>query len=77
MFCLRSLLAARRPMRLFALLGDDDRCRAFRQSTQAPVGVGWIEVNEQRLCWLQQTLPASAKVAPVVVHAGTEKALAA
>ncbi|MEX6503603.1 hypothetical protein AB5S05_16185 [Pseudomonas sp. 25A3E] len=77
MYLLRFLLAPRRPSRLFALVDAGGRCRAFRQSAQAPVGAGWIEVNEQRLCWLQQPLPASARISQVGKTTRTSKALAA
>lgn len=65
MFSFRSLLAPRRTPRLFALLDEAGRCRAFRRSAQAPVGAGWVEVNEQRLAWLHQPLPASARIGQI------------
>lgn len=77
MFSLRSLLAPRRTLRLFALLDEAGLCRAFRQSAQAPLGAGWVEVNEQRLAWLHQPLPASARAAQVGAPAHVGKALAA
>ncbi|NQD94580.1 hypothetical protein HP532_18200 [Pseudomonas sp. CrR25] len=77
MFSLRSLLAPRAPLRSFALLDSDGRCRAFRQSAQAPLGAGWVEVNEQRLAWLHQQLPANARIAPVVARPAVGKALVA
>lgn len=63
MFSLSSLLAPRRPMRTFALLDQSGLCRAFRQSRQAPLGAGWVEVDRQSLSWLQKPLPASARIA--------------
>ena len=63
MFSLNSLFAPRRPMRTFALLDQAGVCRAFRQSRQAPLGAGWVEVDRQCLSWLQKTLPASARIA--------------
>jgi len=77
MFSLRSLLAPRAPLRTFALLDGAGLCRAFRQSAQAPLGAGWVEVNEQRLAWLHQPLPASACIVPLVAHPGVGKALPA
>lgn len=71
MFSLRSLLAPRRPHRLFVLLDDSHLCRAFHSAAQAPQGSGWVEVNEQQLTWLHQPLPDSARIAPVVAHART------
>ena len=63
MFSFGSLLERRRPMRTFALLDQAGLCRAFRQSRQAPLGVGWVEVDRHCLAWLQNPLPASAKIA--------------
>ena len=77
MFSLRSLLAPRRPMRTFALLDTHGLCRAFRQSAQAPQGLGWIEVNQQQLGWLHKPLPASACIASIVAHSAAEEALLA
>ncbi len=77
MFSLRSLFTSRRPLRNFALLDAQGICRAFHLSAQAPVGVGWIEVSEQRLAWLHRPLPSSARIAPVVTHSAVGKALAA
>lgn len=77
MFSLRSLFARRRALGLFALLDDAGLCRAFRQSAQAPVGAGWVAVNEQRLAWLHQALPASARIGQNGSAAPTGKALAA
>jgi hypothetical protein len=77
MLSLRSLFAPRLPLRTYALLDEQGLCRAFRQSPQAPRGTGWIEVNEQRLTWLHQPLPASARGLPVVTHPTLGKALAA
>ncbi|WPC06067.1 hypothetical protein SBP02_04760 [Pseudomonas benzenivorans] len=77
MFSIRSLFAPRRPLRTFVLLDERGLCRAFRQSLQAPSGAGWTEVKEQRLSWLNQPLPASARLLPVAAHPSLGKALAA
>ncbi|MBS7661777.1 hypothetical protein I0D00_07420 [Pseudomonas lalucatii] len=77
MHFIRSLFAPRRPLRTFVLLDAEGRCRAFRQSLQAPRGAGWSEVNEQRLGWLGQPLPTSARLLPVAAHPSSAKALAA
>lgn len=77
MLSLRSLFARRRALGLFALLDEAGRCRAFRQSAQAPLGAGWVEVNEQRLAWLHQALPASARIGQSDSAARVGKALAA
>ncbi|UTW06888.1 hypothetical protein [Pseudomonas benzenivorans] len=77
MLSLRSLFAPRQPLRTFALLDVQGLCRAFRQSAQAPHGKGWVEVNEQRLSWLNQPLPAGARAQPVATHPRFGKALAA
>lgn len=77
MLSLRSLFTPRAPLRTFVLLDDAGLCRAFRQAAQAPLGVDWVEVNEQRLAWLHQPLPASARSAPVVARPAVGKALPA
>lgn len=77
MFFLRSWLAPRRHIRTFALLDSFGLCRAFRQSAQAPQGLGWIEVNQQQLGWLHKPLPNSARIAPTETHLAAAKALAA
>lgn len=74
---LRSWLAPRRPIRMFALLDEHGLCRAFRQSAQAPQGSGWIEVNQQQLGWLHKPLPASARGAPSATHSAATDALLA
>ncbi|WP_339486369.1 hypothetical protein [Pseudomonas sp. EL_65y_Pfl2_R95] len=77
MSLLASLFAPRHPVRTFALLDGHGICRAFKQATQAPSGLGWIEVNEQRLNWLNNPLPACARIAPVVTYSNRKKPLAA
>lgn len=77
MFALRSLFATRQPTRIFALLDERGLCRAFHQAPQPPRAAGWVEVNEQRLSWLNQPLPAGARILPVVAHSALGKALAA
>lgn len=34
------------PMRRFALIDAEGRCRALRQSHKAPAGTGWVEVED-------------------------------
>ena len=77
MFSLASLLAPRPPMRTFALLDQAGLCRAFRQSRQAPLGAGWVEVDRECLAWLHKPLPGSARVAARDVHSRLGKALSA
>ncbi|MGX5220599.1 MULTISPECIES: hypothetical protein [Pseudomonas] len=77
MSLLRSLFAPHRPVRTFALLDSYGLCRAFRQSTQAPSGVGWVEIAELHLNWLNQPLPPYARIAPVVTYSNRKKPLAA
>jgi len=38
------------------------RCQAFKQCKQPPVGDNWVEIEEIRLKWLHQVLPASARM---------------
>ncbi|WP_372875161.1 hypothetical protein [Pseudomonas sp.] len=77
MFSLRSWLAPRHHIRTFALLDEYGLCRAFRQAAQAPQGLGWIEVNQQRLGWLHKPLPAGARIAATATHSAAAEALAA
>ncbi|BBP79332.1 hypothetical protein CCU68_03855 [Pseudomonas gingeri NCPPB 3146 = LMG 5327] len=62
------LFFPRKPHRSFALLGADGRCQAFKQCELPPMGDGWVEIEEIRLVWLHQPLPASARVSPRVRH---------
>ena len=57
-----SLLSLTRPHRCFARLDSAGRCLAFKQCKQPPVGDQWVEIEEVRLNWLHQVLPASARV---------------
>ncbi|MFI8479970.1 hypothetical protein ACIGCM_05285 [Pseudomonas sp. NPDC078700] len=77
MSVLRSIFAPRRPTRTFALLDDNGLCQAFKQSSQAPAGFGWIEVSEQRLNWLNNPLPSFARIVPVVTYSNRKKPLTA
>ncbi|TIH07444.1 hypothetical protein [Pseudomonas leptonychotis] len=77
MFSLRNLLAPRRSMRSFALLDAQGICRALRQSTQAPQGSGWVEVQQSCLSWLNQPLPAGARTAQVTPCLRIQQMLAA
>jgi hypothetical protein len=77
MFFLRSWLAPRCHIRTFALLDDQGLCRAFRQSVQAPQGLGWVEVNQQQLGWLHKPLPRSARIATTETHLAATNALVA
>ncbi|MBC2658004.1 hypothetical protein H7A76_21390 [Pseudomonas sp. MSSRFD41] len=73
---LRSLFAPRHEFRSYALLDCQGRCQAFRHSLVAPVGDGWVEIQEIRLNWLHQMLPASARVSPSGVVTGARPILA-
>ena len=58
-------LFAPRPLHLsFALLDRNGHCQAFKQCSLQPMGDGWVEIEEIRLTWLNQPLPASARVVP-------------
>ncbi|CAI8762818.1 hypothetical protein SOP85_12255 [Pseudomonas sp. YuFO20] len=57
-----SLFAPRPRHRSFALLDSNGHCQAFKQCSLQPMGDGWVEIEEIRLNWLQQPLPASARV---------------
>jgi len=57
-----SLFSPRRDYRYFALLDSTERCQAFKHSKLPPLGNGWVEIEEIRLNWLHQPLPANARV---------------
>ena len=59
-----SLFAPRPLHRSFALLDRNGHCQAFKQCSLQPMGDGWVEIEEIRLTWLNQPLPASARVEP-------------
>ncbi|SIR43879.1 hypothetical protein SAMN05216509_2226 [Pseudomonas sp. B10] len=59
-----SLFAPRPLHRSFALLDRNGHCLAFKQCSLQPMGDGWVEIEEIRLTWLNQPLPASARVVP-------------
>ncbi|KTC37107.1 MAG: hypothetical protein ACN6QY_24105 [Pseudomonas sp.] len=73
---LRSLFAPRQEFRSFALLDCQGRCQALRHSLAPPVGDGWVEIQEIRLNWLHQTLPASARISPRSLTSGVQPILA-
>lgn len=77
MFSLRSLFTARPRLRTFAYVDAAGRCQAFQCSAQAPLGLGWIEVREQQLSWLNQPLPAQAKILASAPHRAAGQALPA
>ena len=57
-----SLFAPRPLHRSFALLDRNGHCQAFKQCSLQPMGDGWVEIEEIRLNWLHQPLPANARV---------------
>ena len=58
-----SLFAPRPLHRSFALLDRNGHCQAFKQCSLQPMGDGWVEIEEVRLNWLNQPLPAGVCVA--------------
>ena len=58
----RSLFSARSALRHYARIDQQGICRAFKHCSQAPAGAEWVEVTEQRISWLGQPLPASARI---------------
>jgi hypothetical protein len=76
MHFLWSLFSPRPKFRSYALLDAQGRCQAFKHCSQAPAGHGWVEIEEIRLNWLHQPLPASARVSPRLVRPGVQPLLA-
>ncbi|MFJ4141234.1 hypothetical protein [Pseudomonas sp. NPDC089734] len=60
----QSLFGMRRQYRHYALVDQTGICRALKHCTERPSGSDWVEVREQRANWLNQPLPASARVIP-------------
>jgi hypothetical protein len=63
-----SLFAPRPLHRCFALLDSKGHCQAFKQCSLQPMGDGWVEIEEIRLNWLNQPLPASARIIEQAPH---------
>ena len=70
-----SLLSFTRPRRCFARLDSAGRCQAFKQCKQPPVGDAWVEIEEIRLNWLHQVLPASARIPSRATHSAVQPLL--
>jgi hypothetical protein len=77
MIFLWSLFARRPQRRCFALLDAAGICRGLHQAAVCPASGHWVEVRENRLAWIGQSLPASARVKPVVGQPARRRALAA
>lgn len=71
-----SLFTPRPHHRCFALLDRTGRCQAFKQCDLQPMGDGWVEIEEIRLNWLHQPLPASALVQAPRARARSRQLLA-
>ena len=72
---LLTLLGFNRPNRCFARLDPAGRCQAFKQCKQPPVGDSWVEIEEIRLNWLHQVLPASARIPTHATHSAVQPLL--
>jgi len=46
----------------YARLDADGKCLAFKQCSQAPSGIDWVQISEIQLAWLGRELPTSARV---------------
>jgi hypothetical protein len=57
-----SLFTARPQLRHYARVDPSGVCRALKHCAERPTGSEWVEVTEQRLAWLNQPLPASARI---------------
>lgn len=57
-----SLFTTRRQFRHYARVDQAGICRALRHCAEHPAGAEWVEVTEQCLGWLNQPLPAQARV---------------
>ena len=70
------LLRSRPRQRVFAYIDSAGMCQAFRCSAQAPLGLGWVEVSEQHLSWLNKPLPIQARLPTVAPRVTERQALA-
>ncbi|AIR89484.1 hypothetical protein [Pseudomonas cremoricolorata] len=57
-----TLLLQRPRHRTYARLDGQGRCLAFKTCAGRPEHGIWVEVSEQRLAWLGQPLPQSARL---------------
>jgi hypothetical protein len=57
-----SLFSMRRRYRHYARLDKHGICLSFKHCATPPAGQDWVEISEAKLSWLQQPLPASARV---------------
>jgi hypothetical protein len=58
-----SLFSLRRRHRHYARLDQYGVCLSFKHCATPPCGQDWVEIEEPKLCWLHQPLPANARVA--------------
>ncbi|MEL7558422.1 hypothetical protein [Stutzerimonas chloritidismutans] len=50
-------LFRQRPLRHYALLDEQDRCRMLLTAKERPHGERWVEIAEIRLNWIGKPLP--------------------
>lgn len=77
MSLLQRLFTAHHPLRHFALLDAQGRCRALRQCCERPASGLWVQIHEPHLPWLGQLLPVSARVETPARPADTAHSAAA
>ncbi|MDW2774877.1 hypothetical protein ACF8FG_25510 [Pseudomonas sp. YQ_6] len=46
----------------YARLDADGKCLAFKQCSQSPSGIDWVQISEIQLAWLGRELPIEARV---------------
>ena len=61
MASLWTLLFQRPRHNAYARLDADGKCLAFKQCSQAPSGIDWVQVSEIQLAWLGRELPIEAR----------------
>lgn len=62
MASLWTLLFQRPRHTAYARLDAQGKCLAFKQCSQAPRGIDWVQISEIQLAWLGRELPAEARV---------------
>ena len=62
MASLWTLLFQRPRHNAYARLDADGKCLAFKQCSQAPSGLDWVQIREIQLAWLGRELPIEARV---------------
>lgn len=70
-----SLFSPRNRYRHYARLNQHGVCLAFKHCTAKPLGNDWVEIREPALSWLDNPLPANARVSTPMHAVGARQLL--